>query len=771
MNETLPIKNPLLELHVHGQSVWLDYIRRDLLESGQLARHIVEDGVTGLTSNPAIFAQAIDESTDYDAALAELAKSATGDARWVFEQFALADIRNAADALRQVYDASAMADGYVSLEVSPDRAHDTAGSIEEAQRLWQQLARPNVMIKVPGTAEGLPAVRALLAQGININITLLFDRAVYEQVAVAYIEALEERLERGLPLECMASVASFFVSRIDTAVDARIEKKLQTAQGQDRARLQGLLGKVAIANAKLAYQSYQRLFSGARWTALHQRGAKPQRVLWASTGTKNPRYSDVRYIEELIGPDTVNTMPPKTLAAFRGHGRAQPSLETGVKEAEAVLRDLEQAGISLREVTAELVSDGVDKFAQPYRKLLRSVEQQLRDAHAQQTPLGAISHRLPLSLGRELEEQLAIWHERDGTDRLWARDATLWTADTDGGGIDWLTLARTHLEDTTPLEEFGTNLKTERIAHVLVLGMGGPSLCAELWQSVFGASPDSPELVVLDSTDPVQIRAAEQKITLERTLFIIASGSGTTLESRLLGQYFYARAEQSLGAGEASQRFVAITAPGSPLAEEARDRKFRRVFHCPKIDDGRYAAFSNLGCVPAAALGLDVARLLAGAERMRAACAPGVAVKDNSALLLGTLLGVAAKAGVNELTLIPSPGIRALGPWIEQLIAESTGKSGQGIVPVVGEALGTPESYGKGRVFVYLRLETAPDGEQETRIRALEIAGLPVVRIEVASPYAVAEEMMRWEIASAIAGSLLDVNPFGQPNVESERAA
>jgi transaldolase/glucose-6-phosphate isomerase len=772
MNQTLPITNPLLELHVHGQSVWLDDLHRGLIESGELGRHIVEDGVTGVTSNPAIFAKAMDRSSEYAGALAALAKGAKGDARWVFEQLATEDVQRAADALRQVYDASAATDGYVSLEVSPDRAYDTAATLEEARRLWRQLARPNVMIKIPGTEQGLSAIGTLLAEGININITLLFDRAVYEKVALAYIEALEGRAERGEALDTTASVASFFVSRIDTAVDARIEAKLATAQGEDRARLQSLLGNVAIANAKLAYQSYQRIFSGTRWTALHQRGAQPQRILWASTGTKNPRYRDVRYIEELIGPETVNTMPPETLAAFRDHGQPRPSLESGVPEAEAVLRDLEAAGISLPEVTASLLTDGVEKFAKPFTKALCVVERRLREAHAHQTPLGSISHRLPIRLARKLEDQLAIWHERDGTQRLWAKDATLWTNEDEAGGLGWLDLARAGLQNTEPLDQFAEELKAQGFSHVLLLGMGGAGLCAELWQTVFGKQPERPELVILDSTDPAQIHAVEQQIKLDRTLFIIASTSGAALESRLLEIHFHELAVQRLGAAEAAQRFVAITAPGSPLAESARARNFRQIFECPARVGGRYAAFSNLGLVPAAALGLDVVRMLAGAERMRAACAPSVAPKDNSALLLGTLLSVAANSSVDKLTLVTSPGVRALGAWVEQLIAESTGKQDKGIIPIESEALGPPELYGRDRLFVYLRLETAPDAGQDAGVEALEAAGQPVVRIGIASPYAVAEEMMRWEIATAIVGSLLDVNPFSQPDVEaSARAA
>jgi len=380
MNSTSPVTNPLLQLHVHSQSVWLDYIRRDLVTSGELERRVVEDGVSGLTSNPALFEKAIGGSEEYAAAIQQLAMEPNATARSIIERLIIEDIQSAADVLASTHTASEGRDGFVSLEVSPELARDTERSIAEARRLWREVNRPNVMIKIPGTPEGLPAIRTLLSEGINVNITLLFDRSRYEEVAQLYIEALEARAARGEALGNVASVASFFVSRIDSTVDAQIDKRLEAAQGEDRARLLGLRGQIAIANAKLAYQSYQRLFSDARWQALQARGAKPQRVLWASTGTKNPEYRDVLYVEELIGPDTVNTMPPETLAAFRDHGKVRPSLEEGLPRARALLEQLQNAGISLSEVTDGLLVEGVQKFAAPFQKLSQAVERRIAQA-------------------------------------------------------------------------------------------------------------------------------------------------------------------------------------------------------------------------------------------------------------------------------------------------------------------------------------------------------------------------------------------------------
>jgi transaldolase len=366
----------------YGQSVWLDYIRRSLIAKGDLRRLVEEDGLGGVTSNPAIFEKAISAGDDYTADIEQSSKDSSLDAKAVFEKLAVKDIQDAADVLRPVYDRTATIDGYVSLEVAPDLASDTEGTMAEARRLWKMVGRPNVHIKVPATPEGIPAIRTLISEGINVNITLLFARSAYEAVAQAFIEGLEARAAAGGDLKHVASVASFFVSRIDTLVDSWIDAKLKSAPDADKATLEGLRGKVAIANAKLAYQSYKKIFAGPRWEALAKKGAQVQRVLWASTGTKNPSYSDVMYVDELIGPDTVNTVPPDTLAAFRDHGRLRPSLEEDIPGAVAVLNTLEQVGISLKKATDELIVDAVKKFVDPYLKLLDAVERRRREVSA-----------------------------------------------------------------------------------------------------------------------------------------------------------------------------------------------------------------------------------------------------------------------------------------------------------------------------------------------------------------------------------------------------
>jgi len=370
MIPSVTVENPLKQLARLGQSIWLDYIRRSLMTSGQLRKLIEEDGLAGMTSNPSIFEKAIAGGEEYADFIAELRQDGALDAKAIYERLAIRDIQDAADALRPVYLATNGHDGYVSLEVSPLLANETQATIDEARRLWSVVQRPNLMIKVPGTSAGLPAVETLLTEGINVNVTLLFARERYEEVADVYLRALEARARMGLHLPAIASVASFFVSRIDTAVDARIDALVGAADEAKRALLESCRSKVAIANAKLAYESYHRIFSGARWDALRANGARAQRLLWASTSTKNPKLRDVLYVEELIGKDTVNTIPPATYDAFRDHGEPRPSLAQGIEDARAVMRSLAAAGISIEQVTAELLEQGVKLFEEAFVKLL-----------------------------------------------------------------------------------------------------------------------------------------------------------------------------------------------------------------------------------------------------------------------------------------------------------------------------------------------------------------------------------------------------------------
>ncbi len=762
--------NPVKTLGHYGQSIWLDYIRRNLLTGEGLTRLINDDGVKGVTSNPAIFEKAIGGSTDYVSAIEGLADEPTLDIKALYERLAVEDVQRAADILTPIFEATEGRDGYVSLEVSPALANDTVGTIAEAQLLWRAVARDNLMIKVPATPEGIPAIESLLAEGININVTLLFNIKAYEQVAEAYFRGLERCSAAGGDLNKVASVASFFVSRIDTAVDNLLAERLvESEDSADRMLLRSLLGKVAIANAKLTYQRYRELFSGERWQALAKRGAQTQRLLWASTGSKNPAYSDVLYVDELIGPDTVNTVPPATLDAFREHGRPRASLEDDLETAEDVLDSLARVGVSLDEVTDTLLKDGLQLFVDAFDKLLGAVET------ARTSVAGSLLNRqrysLPTELERQVQAALEDWRSNDKVRRLWARDASLWTGSDEGQWLDWLDITREQVEHLGKLNGVVQEVEGKFFRHAVLLGMGGSSLAPEVMRLTFGTVENHPELLVLDSTDPAQVKAIEDRIDYARTVFIVSSKSGSTLEPNVLKQYFFTRASEALGAAKAARHFATITDPGSKMQHIAEGDGFRHIFFGKPGIGGRYSALSNFGIVPAGAMGIDLKRFLDQAEEMVEACASCVPAPENPGVVLGAVLAAGHESGRDKITLVASPGIASLGAWLEQLLAESTGKDGKGLIPVDGEQLGPPEVYSNDRLFAYLRLSAAPDPQQDAAVRRLEQAGQPVVRIAVKDVYNLGQEFYRWEIATATAGSILGINAFNQPDVEMSKVA
>jgi len=760
--------NPLKQLTELGQSIWLDYIRRNLLKSGELQRLIDEDGLRGMTSNPAIFEKAIVGSTDYRDFLDSLAARSDLDAKARYELLAIRDIQNAADLLKPVYQSTKKRDGYVSLEVSPYLAHETQGTLDEARRLWKAVGRENVMIKVPGTAEGIPAVRQLLSEGININITLLFAQEVYEEVAQAFIDGAEKFASDGGDVSKLASVASFFISRIDTLVDSIAEDKLKKESDPARkALLKSILGKVAIANGKLTYQAYERIFSTSRWQALAAKGGQTQRVLWASTSTKNPVYRDVMYVEELIGPDTVNTVPPATLDAFREHGNSEVTLTKDLPAARKVMSDLAAAGISMKEVTDKLTEDGVRLFAEAFDKLLVAVE---KSTKLQTTPkVNQQSAALPKDLEGAVKKNLDDWRANGKVRRLWQLDASLWTNDDESKWLGWLGITDEQIGHIDKLKSFAAEVKNGGFRDILLLGMGGSSLCPEVLSLTYPQVAAFPKLHILDSTDPAQIRATEAKIDLAKTLFIVSSKSGSTLEPNIYKQYFFDRVKQVLGADRAGTRFITITDPGSKMQLVAERDRFWQIFYGLPSIGGRYSALSNFGMTPAAAMGLDVEKFLDRTEEMVQACMSCVPVEENPGVLLGLILGTAATMGRDKLTIIASPEVFDLGAWLEQLIAESTGKVGKGIIPLDREELGPPDVYGNDRIFAYIRLSNAADAKQDAKVAALEKAGHPVVRIALPETYDLGQEFFRWEIATAVAGSVIGINAFNQPDVEASK--
>jgi transaldolase / glucose-6-phosphate isomerase len=760
------VANPLKALNDFGQSVWFDYIRRSMLATGELDRLIKEDGLRGVTSNPAIFEKAITGSKDYADQVEALEKQHV-EPMFLYEQLAIQDIKDAADRLLPVYERTKRRDGYVSLEVSPYLARDAKATIADARRLWKAVGRSNVMIKVPATPECVPVIEQLLSEGLNINVTLLFSMKAWEAVASAYIGGLEKHAASGGDVSKVHSVASFFISRIDSLVDSQLEAKMKTASDAEKYNIEHLLGKTAIANAKLTYARYKQVFSGPKWDALKAKGAVTQRLLWASTGTKNPAYSDVVYVEELIGPDTVNTMPPATYDAFRAHGVPKASLEADVDAAKATMAAIAAVGINFEQVTEKLLQDGVKLFADAFDKLLGSVDTTCK--LFDKNKLNRQTYTLPADITKEMAATLEDWRLTGKMRRLWGHDATMWTGADEASWLGWLMIADDQLAVIDKLVGFGETVKKEGFTHVLLLGMGGSSLCPEVLKMTFGKIAGAPELHVLDSTDPDQVRAIEAKIDYQRTLFIVSSKSGSTLEPNIFKAYFFERAKQVLGPPEAPKHFVAITDPGSQMQRVAEADKFRFIFHGIPSIGGRYSALSNFGMVPAAAMGIDVARFLDRVEEMVHACAACVKTEDNPGAALGVMLGVCAKHGRDKVTLVASPAIHDVGAWLEQLLAESTGKEGKGVIPVDREPLSDPSVYGKDRVFAYLRTETGADPAQDSAVEAIEKAGHPVVRIAIKDIYDIGQEFFRWEIATAVAGAVLGINVFNQPDVEASK--
>jgi len=756
--------NSLKQLEACGQSPWLDYLKRSLIEEGGLRALIDRDGVKGVTSNPSIFEKAIAESDEYTGALKAFQARADHGISEIYEHLAITDIRAAADVLRPVFDRTQGRDGFISLECSPYLANDTAGTIAEAARLWKTVDRPNLMVKVPATPAGIPAIRELTGRGINVNITLLFSVAVYAQVIEAYLSGLEALKKSGGDPARIASVASFFVSRIDTAVDKRLN-----ALG-DKSAAQRLQGRIAIANAKVAYALYQERFSGPRWQALAAAGARTQRLLWASTSTKNPAYKDTLYVEALIGRDTINTIPPATMDAFRDHGHvAADAIEQDVAGARALLADLEKQGIALEDVTNELVREGVQHFADSFDKLFASIARRRRvliDGESTRQLFAAGSPALKTAFNDEME----AWRAGGRVRRLWAGDATLWTGSDESRWTGWLNIVGDELGDIDRLMVFAERTKGAQWTDVVLLGMGGSSLGPEVLGVTLERPAGWPRFHMLDSTDPAQIKRVENAIKLDRTLFIVSSKSGSTLEPNIFLAYFHERVVAVCGREQAGAHFVAVTDPGSSLEKRARELGFADVFHGVPSIGGRYSVLSKFGLVPAAAMGLDVRRLLECAHEMQRSCAADVPPVENPGVQLGVALGVAAaQFGRDKVTIVASPPIADLGAWLEQLLAESTGKSGRGLIPIADEPLAAPDRYGADRFFAYIELDGHADAAQRDAIATLERAGHPVVHIRVKDACHIGQEFYRWEIATAVAGAIIGIDPFNQPDVEASK--
>jgi len=760
------MSNPPVEVQKFGQSIWIDNIRRKLLEDGTFQRMIDEDGVVGVTSNPSIFQKAIGQSDDYDSVITSLIEFSPED---VYEKLAVEDIQHAADLFRSVYDKTSGRDGYVSLEVSPLLARDTHGTVLEAKRLAKAVNRPNLMIKIPATPEGIPAIEATIAEGISVNVTLIFSVANYVQVAEAYLRGLERRHAEGLPIDNIASVASFFISRIDSMIDKMLENNIHSARmASDMARVQSnskLLGRAAIANARLAYQRFLGIFSGERFAKLKEAGAQVQRPLWASTSTKNPSYSPTLYVDSLIGKDTVNTVPPETLVAFKQSGTvAGETILDKSENPQELFDQLAEVGIEIDQVTKRLQDDGVEAFVVAFEDLIAQIK----------------SKRAILNTGMMERQKLALGiyanHVKDATtqlsnaffnSRIWNHDGSLWkdhgpTISKIQNRLGWLNVMTTM--DIERVKKLQASIKGAGFTHVVLLGMGGSSLAPEVMAQTFGIQPNFPELLVIDSTNPAQIKRIEDQIKLDKTLFIVASKSGSTIETACFQKYFYAKT------GGNGAQFIAITDEGSALAKEAEAHKFRDIFINPSDIGGRYSALSYFGLVPAAIMGLDIDRFWKNARMMIEASAENIPDDQHPGIALGAIIGALGQQGRDKICIFASQSIASFGNWVEQLVAESIGKEGKGVVPVVGATVGRPHDYASDRLFIYLKvLDDKSNEELDEQIKTLREAGHPRVTLLLDDPYAIAGEFFRWEYATAVAGQLYKINPFDEPNVTESK--
>ncbi len=759
------MKNQLAQLLDAGQSVWLDNLRRSMFASGELKR-LIDQGLRGMTSNPTIFEKAIGAGNDYDEQLGKLIGSEKN-ADALFWDLAVADIQNACDAFAGVYNSSGGNDGFVSLEVSPLLANDSAGTIAMVKELWDRVNRPNVMIKIPGTKEGLPAIEEAIYQGYNINVTLIFSVEMYEKAARAYVKGLQRRLADGKPIDKIRSVNSVFVSRIDTAVDKLLQDRI--AKG---AQLEQLLGKTGIAGLKLTYQKFKEIFLGTEFAPIKAAGGAVQRPLWASTSTKNPHYPDLMYVETVVGPDTVNTMPSPTLDALLDHGKIVPdTVESDLAAAQETMRGLQDAGISIFDVTHDLQVEGVKLFSDSFAALLGAI------VYKQKLLASGGAERVRLSLGASQADYDAALNKLASDDflkRLWGHDATLWSSDPQHVAIikkslGWLDIPQHMLDEVAKLKSFAKEAK-DHFSSSVVCGMGGSSLAPDILADTFGPTEDYPRSLVLDSTCPEQIKQLEEQIHIPETLFIISSKSGTTTEPNAFYAYFHEKVSKELGAAIAGRNFAAITDPGSSLDKEAHEVEFRADFENDPNIGGRYSALSFVGIAPSAIAGYDITLLLDRALGAMHANDRSVDPKTAPGVRFGAAIGGLAVKGRDKLTIVTHREVKAFGAWCEQLIAESTGKLGKGIVPIEGEALGTPADYSSDRLFVYVGANLPnPEPGVDEKLNALEAAGHPVIRLAMNDPYDLGEQFYLWEIAVAAAGVILGIDAFDQPNVQESK--
>ena len=762
--------NALIDLLNFGQSYWLDNLTRKKISSGELQKRVSEQGLRGITSNPSIFNKAISKSNDYDEHIASLVKQGKI-LQEIYDALTIKDVQDACDILHPVYISSQGVDGFVSLEVPPYLSRDAEGTIRKGKELFKEVGRTNCLIKVPGTKQGLPAIEELLYEGININVTLLFSIQRYEEVAKVYISALQRRLKEGKKIDTLISVASIFISRIDVLTDQLLAQQITPYKENSEQSLPELLqGKVGVATARLAYKSFEEIFSGFKWGKLEKEGAHVQRPLWASTSNKDPLFGPLRYVEPLIGKDTVNTLPDETIEALAKFGRIEDNTIDHRSEGDKkLITDLKKIGIDLDFVTQQLENEGVQKFTEAYNELISNLA--IKRAKIISDTLSTQTINIG-DLKTEFKTACDAMDEKQIGNLLFAHDPYLWKKE--GPQLEeirhrlgWLDLPEHFEAHTEILKKFAGKVKDEKYTHTVLLGMGGSSLCSEVARETYGHQPGYLELLVLDNTSPEAILNLEKEINLEKTIFIIASKSGNTEETLSFFRYFYEQLKLK-NVPQPGNNFIAITDAGTPLVKLAEHYQFRKIFLNNPDLGGRYSVLSDFGLVPMAMTGVDIDAFLASAREMEISCY-GVPALYNPGISLGVALGICQKKGRDKITFVLSSSIGSFGYWVEQLLAESTGKEGKGLIPVNGEELGDPDEYCTDRLFVHMYLKSDDHKIVDDKLKLLEDAGHPVIKIGVATKLALGGEYYRWEIAAAVSGLIVGINPFDQPNVEESK--
>ncbi len=754
--------NKSIALYKHGQSIWFDNIDRSMLKNGWFADQVNQKTFVGVTSNPSIFQNAISHGGSYTLDIQTMAWSGLG-TKEIYENLVIADIQSAADLMQPIYTETNGKDGYVSLEVNPLLADETDATISEAKRLWKTVGRDNLMIKIPATIAGISAIKTVISEGINVNVTLIFSTERYMEVIDAYFAGLEDRLSKHFPIDGIRSVASFFISRMDVMVEDLVgQMKLSK---EDRVDLENkVLGKIGIYNAFNAYAAFEESIQSARFQKIAEAGGNIQRPLWASTGTKNEVYSDVLYVDQMILPDTVNTVPPKTLEVWLDHGSIEvitkKSFTEDFQQSVKVLTELE---IDLDVIFEDLEKEGVQKFASSQESLFATIENERQRFITQLgMPMGRISQRLA-----EIEENQFV-------ERFYQPDVSLFTTQTDEeqevlNRLGWINApdnSRSVVEDG---ENLLANLLDEGFSHAVVLGMGGSSLAPEVFSQVFmdqtGIKKQGLSVSILDSTDPEQIIEKLNSIPLRKTLFIASSKSGTTVEMKSLVAYFM---DQLIKDGEKDpgKQFICITDPKTTLENFAVEHNFRRVFNADDTVGGRYSALIAFGIIPAILAGIDGYALLDSAASMRDKCGSDIAIRQNPAFVLAAILFEAYSMGHDKLTIIADERFQSFGSWLEQLIAESSGKNEKGLVPVDQEPMVDDSQYSSDRLFYYLRF----DGKYDSFMTSLQNLGFTVLTSSLLNEYDIAGEMYKWEVAVAGLCCMIGVNPFNQPNVQASKA-